>query len=77
MSEPNLPGTPGTGPPPEPEPEGFRDEKIAEEEERQAKEREEAEQRSKDAKEQYSGKPQGGPLVGAPGDESYEQSRGE
>jgi hypothetical protein len=57
MSDPSLPGTPGTGPIPEPEPEGFREEQTEAEKQRLVDEQTEALQRSKDAKEFYTGKP--------------------
>jgi hypothetical protein len=56
MSDPSLPGTPGTGPLPEPEPEGFREEQIEAERTRQLEEREEQAQLNKEATEKYSGK---------------------
>lgn len=58
MSDPTLPGWPGTGPLPDPEPEGFRDEQIALEAERLAQEQVDQAQRSKEAKEFYSGRPE-------------------
>ena len=58
MSDPSLPGTPGTGPIPEPEAEGFREEQVEAEKTRQEQERAEAEQRSKDAKDFYTGTPE-------------------
>lgn len=78
MSEQQLPGTPGTGDIPEPEPEDFRDQQIEAEEERQAQQRQDAEQRSREAKEQYSGKAaKPGPLTGAPGEQSYDTTQSE
>jgi hypothetical protein len=56
MSDPSLPGTPGTGPVPEPEPEGFRDEQIDAENARQVEAKEESLKASKDAYENYTGK---------------------
>jgi hypothetical protein len=66
MSDPSLPGTPGTGPLPEPEPEGFREEQIEAERQRQLDEREEQAQLNKEAAEKYSGKdaPDGTPTQG-------------
>ena len=46
---------PGVGEVPEPEPEGFRDEQIEAEKQRQADERAETQRRSDEAKEYYSG----------------------
>lgn len=57
MSDPSLPGTPGTGPIPEPEAEGFREEQVDAEKQRLVDEQTEALQRSKDAKDFYTGKP--------------------
>jgi hypothetical protein len=58
MSDPSLPGTPGTGPIPEPEAEGFRDEQVEQEKQRLVDEQTEALQRSKEAKDFYTGKPE-------------------
>lgn len=58
MSDPTLPGTPGTGPEPPPEAEGFRDEQIEAEKQRVADEEEAQLQRSKDLKAFLSGEPE-------------------
>lgn len=63
MSDPTLPGTPGTGPIPEPEPEGFRDEQTEAEKQRLLDEKEASLQRSKDAKDFYSDAPPEPPPV--------------
>jgi hypothetical protein len=55
MSDPTLPGTPGTGPVPEPEAEGFREEQIEAEKARQQAADEETAQRSAEQKAFYSG----------------------
>jgi hypothetical protein len=46
---------PGVGPIPDPEPEGFRDEQIKKEEERQRKVREDQEKRNREATDFYTG----------------------
>jgi len=56
MSDPTLPGTPGTGPLPEPEAEGFRDEQIEAERTRQIEERKTQAELNVEATEKYSGK---------------------
>ena len=74
MSDPSLPGTPGTGPLPEPEPEGFRDEQIEAERTRQVEERKTQAELNVEAAEKYSGKdyvppappPEGGEGEGTP-----------
>ncbi len=58
MSDPTLPGTPGTGPIPEPEPEGFREEQTEAEKQRLVDEQKDALDRSKEAKDFYTGKPE-------------------
>lgn len=56
MSDPSLPGTPGTGPTPEPEPEGFRDAQIEAEYARARDEAVADHEASKEAYETHTGK---------------------
>ena len=61
MSDPSLPGTPGTGPIPDEEPEGFRDEQVEAEKQRLVDEQKDALARSQEAKDFYTGKPEDPP----------------
>jgi hypothetical protein len=58
MSDPSLPGTPGTGPIPEPEAEGFREEQTEAEKQRLVDQQKDALERSKEAKDFYTGAPE-------------------
>jgi hypothetical protein len=66
MSDPTLPGTPGTGDVPEPEPEGFREEQMEAEKERQAQEQAEGARRSAETKAYLSGETDQEPGTPAP-----------
>jgi hypothetical protein len=63
MSDPSLPGTPGTGPIPEPEAEGFREEQTEAEKQRLVDQQKDALERSKEAKDFYTGAPEEPPPV--------------